>query len=111
MKAERQPERAGILLLGAGGIGGDQLVAPGQHGVDHDAEAAVEPEAHELPAPLDRLQPPPGEQSREGLTHHDAQDGRIPGAGGRDGLSGQRSAQHILDMDQIGQLGHGRLVA
>ncbi len=53
------------------------------------------------------LEPPPDEQRREGLAHHDPQDGRIAGAGGGDGLSGQRSAQHILDMDQIGQLGHG----
>ena len=70
----------------------------------------AEAEAHELSPPLDGLQPPSGQQRREGLAHHDSQDRRIAGAGGGDGLSDQRFAKHILDMNQIRQLGHGGYV-
>ena len=51
-------------------------------------------------------EPPPDEDSRERLTDHDAQDERIARARRLHAFSEDGAAELVLDMDQVGQLGH-----
>ena len=98
------------MALAALAAARQQLVAPDQHRVDDDDQLALEREAHEVAAPLDRLEPPAREQRRERLGHHDPQDGGIAGARRRDALARERGAQAVFDVDEVGKLGHGRLL-
>jgi hypothetical protein len=57
------------------------------------------------------LEPPPDEHAGEWLLDHDAQDERVARARRRDALADDGAAQLVLDVDQVGKLGHAASLA
>jgi hypothetical protein len=59
-----------------------------------------------VPAPRDVLEAAAHEHAWEGLADHDAQDERVARARRRDALAADGAAKLVLDVNQIGKLGH-----
>ena len=64
-----------------------------------------------MAAPCDVLYAQPDEHVGERLAHHDAQDEGITRARSLDAPAGQGRPKHILDVNEIGQLGHAGSLA
>jgi hypothetical protein len=78
-----------------------QRVAATQHGVHHQAQATVQIEAHELPAPAHLDDALAREQRRQGFGHHEPQHHRIANPHLHNRQTHHRPAQHGLHMNKI----------